>query len=378
MTDPNLFTISRPLAALLGLALCGISANAADYSLTEISPLADQTKTFPAAINNSGEAAGTSGDVAFHYANGMKENLGSLLGGKMSDAYSINNLGDVVGESTFNDSGIKHATFFAKGEAVDLGTPSTSGPGDYSVARGINDYREVVGYSGPDATSDSTQAFIFDEKGGMQGLGTLGGDYSQASAICNAHFITGNSQLAARTEVRHAFLLQPKSEMRDLGTLNGNSISDILDRQSSYGTSVNDLGHVVGYSTLDASARVHAFFCDGKGMRDLGSLGPKAIESDSSAALGINAKDEVVGTTYANYTGGKLVQIAFIYRNGVMEDLNGLVDLSNLPYQLESATAINDAGQIVVQALNRNTNTLRAVLLTPYATHQKSIHQKSR
>ena len=351
------------LVALCGLAICGVSANAAEYRLTEISPAADQCPTYPAAMNATAEVAGTSGEVAFHFLNGMKENLGSLIGGKESCAYAINNLGQVVGDSTFNDSGIRHATLYVKGEATDLGTLKN---GDYSMARGINDSGAIVGYAGPELISNFTQAFLFEEQIGMQDLGSLGGDYSQALAISNSRFITGNSQLVTGSNVRHAFLWDSTSGMVDLGTL-ANSLTGIPSNESSYGTFVNNAGHVVGYSELDETTkRVHAFLYDGTKMRDLGSLGPKASESDQSIALGVNSKDVVVGTSFQNHTGGELVQVAFIYRDGVMTNLNSLVEFPNdAPYRLRSATAINDAGQIAAQAVNEKTGELRGFLLTP-------------
>jgi probable HAF family extracellular repeat protein len=361
----KLSNISRPLAALCGLVLCGASAHAADYHYTEISPLADQSPTYPAALNATAHVAGTSGEVAFHYVNGMKEELGSLLGGKMSRAYSINNLADVVGDSTFDDSGIRHATFFTKVAAIDLGTLATSGPAEYSVARQVNDSREVVGFvGGTTLDSDSTQAFLWTQADGMRPLGTLGGHYSQALAISNTRFITGSAQLTNESFVRHAFIWKTKGGMRDLGTLASGHPIVGLGSESSCGTAINDAGHVVGYSGHDESnQRVRAFLHNGKSMIDLGSL--KATESDTSAAFGINAKDEVVGTSYGNKVGGELVPLAFLYKDGVMYDLNTLVDLSAAPYQLQSATAINDAGQIVVQAINLETSEIRGLLLTP-------------
>ena len=43
--------------------------------------------------------------------------------------------------------------------------------------------------------------------------------------------------------------------------------------------------------------------------------------SDRSTAYGLNIQDQVVGTTYRPYTGGALSQIAFIYCDGQMLDL---------------------------------------------------------
>ena len=58
-------------------------------------------------------------------------------------------------------------------------------------------------------------------------------------------------------------------------------------------------------------------------------------------------------------------QVAFIWSQGAMTDLNKLIEAAADTYHLNSATAINDNGQIVAIALSKATGTRRAVLLTP-------------
>ena len=174
----------------------------------------------------------------------------------------------------------------------------------------------------------------------------------------------------------HAFRYQPLSateafteQMRDLGTLGGDS---------SYGMFINASNHVVGYSKIGKSdGRFHAFLYDGAKMLDLGSLGGKSIATDQSFAMGVNATDQVVGYTYlaAEAPGGwvgvipgpvpALTQVAFVYNQGKMVDLNGLIGADAKTYRLYSATAINDNGQIVANAFDSSTNAFHAVLLTP-------------
>jgi hypothetical protein len=48
-----------------------------------------------------------------------------------------------------------------------------------------------------------------------------------------------------------------------------------------------------------------------------------------------------------------------------MTDLNGLIGSAMKRYQLNSATAINDKGQIVAIAFDSEMQAFRAVLLTP-------------
>ena len=100
-------------------------------------------------------------------------------------------------------------------------------------------------------------------------------------------------------------------------------------------------------------------------MHDLGAIGSNNFLSDRSYGYGINIHDEVVGSTYRPYDGGSLVQIAFVYRDGEMLDLETLVDASGSDYRLYTATGINDAGQIAVDAIRISTGQPHAVLLTP-------------
>jgi hypothetical protein len=57
--------------------------------------------------------------------------------------------------------------------------------------------------------------------------------------------------------------------------------------------------------------------------------------------------------------------VAFVYRQGVMVDLNQVIGAATQDHWLLSATAINDRGQIVASALQYSSNALHAVLLTP-------------
>ena len=95
------------------------------------------------------------------------------------------------------------------------------GTGAGSVADGINDAGQVVGYSLMTANGHS-HAFITGPNGaGMRDLGTLGGDYSYAYGINDAGQVVGDSYTA--NGQLHAFITGPDGAgMTDLGTLGGN------------------------------------------------------------------------------------------------------------------------------------------------------------
>src|SRR5882757_7549736 len=356
------------------------------YKVTDLGVLPSKEESVPAAINGQGLVAGTSsaetsGEAAFRYNPNNPvpmEDIGLSSRGVISRGFGINNTGVVVGDSAFiathtAASPVRHATLFGEGSRIDLGTLKKQ---TYSRANSINGFNQVVGFSGPALDTPKSRAFFWSKSTGMIDLGTLGGAYAQAFAINDFGFITGNSQLrSTTTNVVHAFLApSPLAAgaigMRDLGTLGG---------AFSYGMAINANNHVVGYSTINkVDSRVHAFWFDGNGMKDLGTLAPNSSNplEDQSIALGVNSSERVVGYSYLPAIGANIDpavqpgtspvrQVAFVWYQGAMTDLNKLIGAAGETHHLNSAVAINDKGQIVATALSKATGTRRAVLLTP-------------
>jgi probable HAF family extracellular repeat protein len=89
-------------------------------------------------------------------------------------------------------------------------------------------------------------------------------------------------------------------------------------------------------------------------MTDLGTLG-----GDYSWAYSINASGQVVGWAQVD----QVIGHAFLCSNGIMIDLNDLIDPS-LGWELDEAHATNNNGQIVGYGVNPSGQT-HAFLLTP-------------
>jgi probable HAF family extracellular repeat protein len=187
-----------------------------------------------------------------------------------------------------------------------------------------------LGFVSP-VSAEQQGSYIVDTGGsGVMGLGTLGGSFSIATGINDAGQAIGYSYIAAGD--RHAFITGPNGVgITDLGTLGGNS---------STATGVNDAGQVVGDSTT-ATGDQHAFITgpNGVGMNDLGTLG-----GNSSTATGINDDGQVVGY----FTTLTEDRHAFITRsNGVLiTDLNSLAHPPN-GVVLTEAVGINNQGRLV-------------------------------
>ena len=163
------------------------------------------------AINDAGQVAGTQNPGvhpldqpparAMLYTPGVGvQDLGTL-GGTRSEAYALNELGQVVGYST-TAYGVLHAFLWTPGVGMqDLGALA-GGLG--SVARGINDRGEVVGQRTlpyPTTTRNpETHAFLWTPAGGMQDIGALGGELTSSVAydINNAGQVVGRSYSADR------------------------------------------------------------------------------------------------------------------------------------------------------------------------------------
>lgn len=350
------------------------------YVITDLGVLPGKKSSVASAINNHGQVTGTSSLAnsfaasAFRYDSKPKASLENLNqgNGKTSRAFAINDLSVVVGDCTHSTPNevVARAALFSNNIVTDLGVLGNAG--SFSRATDINNAGYVVGVASRALDSEKSRAFVWSKFMGMRDIGTLGGPYAQALAINDRGAITGGSMIATSDDpdTTHAFLYQLNTRapgaMRDLGTLGG---------EYSYGTAINAKNHVAGYSaTNTVDNRIHAFLYDGFVMHDLGSIVGQALDipaaiDDQSVALGINAQDLVVGYSYlASTQPGRTQgqQVAFIYSEGVMTDLNTLISpAAQRNYLLCSAEAINNRGQIAATALVRRIGEFHAVLLTP-------------
>jgi probable HAF family extracellular repeat protein len=259
------------------IALAGSAAApalATTYSITNVGNLGGSSSR-AVAINESGQVAGTASlaerveynvgcvprhrpchvlpERPFLFSEGTITNLGSLEGGLFAEATGINNLGEVVGNSSLkqvspnvraseeafvvrsgkmtslgrfrasviNDSGVvagsesipnegTHAITDANGKITDLGLLPGEG-GIFTVPTGINDSGEVVGFG--DNRESMARAWIY-RNGKMTDLGTLGGPQAEATAINSSGEIVGFAQTS--TDADHGFL-DRGGKMTDLG-----------------------------------------------------------------------------------------------------------------------------------------------------------------
>jgi probable HAF family extracellular repeat protein len=270
-------------------------------------------------------------------------NLGTIEGGYESNAYAVNDGGQVAGAflntipDPFSFFGLQLRAFlWRNGVMEDLGTLGT---GTDAVAYFINERGQVAGNSFTNTTPNPnngpycppnvpTQDPFLWENGKMTDLGTLGGNCGVPNALNNRGQVVGLSDTAGDVYY-HAFLWPGKNnQMQDLGTLGG---------CCAIANWVNDSGAVVGGSYTLNDQGFHAFLWKQEVMTDL-----TKVSSECSMALGINFKSQVVGFTCFEADGGDAV----LWDDGQEIDLNIFNHPGSGLQNLQLAYNINDRGEI--------------------------------
>ena len=297
--------------------------------------------------------------------------LGMVVGGTWSNAWGINNAGQVVGTSTLA-GGYGRAYLWTDGAMKDLGSLGGSGGGAY----GVNDLGQVAGVAG---TSQYSHAFLWSD-GVMTDLGALpGGQSSRAWDINVSGQVVGDS--TATGGYNRPFLWSD-GVMINLGTLESNkhsyakginSLGQVVGSSGSHaflwteGTminldpssgkrseanAINDSGQIVGASMAWGNGR--ACLWDDGVMTNLGVL----PDYDVSDAMDINFGGDVVG--WSHTSSGD--ECACLWSDGATIDLNGVIE-GDSEWWLQRAMGINDSGQIVGYGLLNGSP--RAFILTP-------------
>lgn len=328
-----------------------LSANATAYSFKALGALGDGTGWSRAtAINNVGQVVGVSqfNDGSQHatlWNGAIAIELAPLTGSFSTIAYAINNSGQVAGVSS------GHAILWNGTTATDLGTLSGA---HSSIATAINDSGEVGGWSTTAGNPYFANATLWN--------GTTATDLGQGGSVRG---INNAGQVVGSGSRDHATLWNGTT-VTDLGTLGG-------IRSEAY--DINNAGQVVGWSYSQSgvvedmyiSWVPHATIWNGTTAIDLGSLGgandTKAGARNYSYAFAMNDVGLIVGRSEGSFS----YQHATLWDNGTIIDLNSLLDASNVSagWVLDEATGINENGWIVGKATNTLLGVSHAFILSP-------------
>jgi len=268
---------------------------------------------------------------AFLWENGVLQDLGTLPGGTDAMALFINEPGQIVGQSYSanstvppavgcNDSPLTlYAFIWQEGQMTDLGTLG----GNCTFPYSLNNHGQVVGQS--NLAGDITSHPFLWQREKMKDLGTLGGTYGFAEWLNDAGTVVGSATndgdqalLAFRWE---------KTTMTNLGALPGNACSAA--------DAINSAGQIVGgsgfydapYEPACTDPVEHAVLWDNGQIFDLNAFVPPGTDLTLTEAFFINDRGEISGIgTLSNGDQHTFLLIPCDENHPDVEGCNGLVD----------------------------------------------------
>jgi probable HAF family extracellular repeat protein len=331
------------------------------YTVTDLGVLPGTNVSFALGVNNLGHVTGndqsdTLADLAFLYKNGKMQSVGPTTpqgtitpySAVITEGLSINLFDQVVGTYYVNEvTDVNGNSGELVGFVYTPGLPLFIMPKG-KTPTGINVFGDVIG------NSTTGTPFVL-RRGVYTPLSVLPGSKGfGVIAINNSGEIVG-SYAANQQGDQNAVYWNRNGKIFDLGVLVGG--------YNCQARAINDQGWIVGSCAIGDG--LHPFLCyngaAGK-LIDLGLL----PNTSSTFALGINNSGVIVGDCK-----GSKGYVGFTYSNGVMRDINDLLVNNKSGWIVNTASGINDLGQIAGSgaATINGVQVTHALLLTPIELH---------
>jgi probable HAF family extracellular repeat protein len=372
-------TILTSFAAGSLLAAFAIAADPPRYTVIDLGPVGNP---FSQAtwLNDSGLATGfyTAADGTSHaavWSDGALTDISKPgLGGPNSGAFGINAFGQIGGAAETSRPDPNNENYCGYGTGLQC-LAFVFGPGGMrplqplggtnSTFGAINNLGEVAGTAETNrrdlacpgtvaVNGTGPQLFDFEpviwtsRSGQVRALSLPSGDtVGSAEGINDSGQAVGLSGTCANTVLPgfcagpHAVMWDSDGTPHDLGNLGGTVNTSLLG-VGNVAFAINNLGQVAGQSVLPGNQTFHPFlWTKASGMKDLGVLPGDLV----GAGLSLNNNGDVVGASVSAPGPASGNPRAFLWSNGVMNDLNDLVQ-GNAPLYLLTAFAITDSGFI--------------------------------
>jgi probable HAF family extracellular repeat protein len=302
------------------------------YTVTDLGVLPGDAGSTPSGISSNGQVCGVSVSAAgalhaFLWANGTMTNLGARPGDIDAKAQGVNASGAAVGTS-LPDTKDAYPVEFVGGAVTQLNTQFGMIEG---IATAINDSGEII--LGNELNVGNT-------------ITPFPTGFTPASGSCA---INVSAQVAG--SVGNDAAVWAAGKVTDDGILPGYDVSA--------GTAISDNGQLVGTANSNATNDPVGFILTGGTMTKISPVPGGTTPDNIALPVGVNNAGQVVGTSSQSFITAR----AFLYQNGVTQDLNALVP-SSTAWTLRQAYGINNAGQIIVLGVSTE-GAEHALLLNP-------------